>query len=197
MTSGAVPLTRAEAPLIGDIIADAFHDDPVMVWAMGGVGALRPINTLLAKYIYLAPGGFGHRTEGGEAGSLWMAPGEHEEPGTPAQLHIAWTLLCRGGMTGLRRGFAMGDALGVHHPKGPHYYLFAIAVRSAHQGRGLGGRIMRAGLDRADADGVGAYLENSKERNLPFYRAHGFEVTEKITPLPGCPPLWLMWRDPR
>jgi hypothetical protein len=51
-------------------------------------------------------------------------------------------------------------------------------------------------LDRCDSEGVGAFLESSKERNIAFYARHGFRVTSEVR-FPGGPPLWLMWRDPR
>ena len=52
-------------------------------------------------------------------------------------------------------------------------------------------------LTRCDADGIPAYLESTKERNVGFYEGHGFAVVgcEQI-PL-GGPPLWLMWRATR
>jgi hypothetical protein len=51
-------------------------------------------------------------------------------------------------------------------------------------------------LRRCDEDGMPAYLESSKERNLSFYGRHRFEVVGEYT-VPGGPKLWFMWREPR
>ena len=78
----------------------------------------------------------------------------------------------------------------------PHWYLAILGTDPAHQGCGVGGALIRAITDRCDEEGLGAYLESSKERNVPYYARHGFEVRDQITSGDG-PPMWLMWRDPK
>jgi hypothetical protein len=54
--------------------------------------------------------------------------------------------------------------------------------------------VLRPVFERCDADGVGIYLESSKERNISFYARHGFRVTGEVR-LPRGPRMWLMWRE--
>ena len=83
------------------------------------------------------------------------------------------------------------------HPHEPHWYLATLGTAVDRQGTGVGSALLRPVLEHCDAEGIPCYLESSKERNLPFYRRHGFEVVEEV-PLPGDgPPVWTMWREPR
>ena len=52
-------------------------------------------------------------------------------------------------------------------------------------------------LQQSDAEGIPAYLESTKERNVGFYESHGFAVTGCEQIALGGPPLWLMWRTPK
>jgi GNAT superfamily N-acetyltransferase len=81
------------------------------------------------------------------------------------------------------------------HPVQPHYYLSVLGTEPKQQGGGIGSALLGPVLRRCDTDGVGAYLESSKESNVGFYVRHGFAVTERIE-LPEGPALWLMWREP-
>jgi ribosomal protein S18 acetylase RimI-like enzyme len=80
------------------------------------------------------------------------------------------------------------------HPD--HYYLAVLGTRPDAQGRGIGSSLMAPVLSKCDAQGLGAYLESSKESNIPFYRRHGFEVVGEVA-FPSGPPIWPMWRDPQ
>jgi ribosomal protein S18 acetylase RimI-like enzyme len=83
------------------------------------------------------------------------------------------------------------------HPQEPHWYLASLGTAVELQGKGVGSALMRPVLEHCDGEGIPCYLESSKERNLPFYRRHGFEVVEELA-LPGDgPPVWTMWREPR
>ena len=57
-------------------------------------------------------------------------------------------------------------------------------------------RAVRPMLDRFDRDGLPAYLETDKERNVALYNRHGFEVTDQFQVGGDGPTVWLMWREP-
>jgi ribosomal protein S18 acetylase RimI-like enzyme len=82
-----------------------------------------------------------------------------------------------------------------HPPMPKHFYLAALGVAPARQGKGLGSRLMQPVLELCDADRVPAYLESSKESNIAFYARHGFRVTREIA-LPRGPTIYAMWREP-
>ena len=84
--------------------------------------------------------------------------------------------------------------LAAHHPDDPHWYLEVIGTRPDAQGRGTGGLLLEAGLARARADGVGAYLMTSSAAVIPFYSAHGFVVREEFAIRRG-PTCWCLWHD--
>jgi predicted N-acetyltransferase YhbS len=96
----------------------------------------------------------------------------------------------------VRRAMKFMQAVERKHPKAPHYYLATLGTEPDFQRKGVGSAVMQPVLDRCDADGVPAYLESSKEVNVPYYRRHGFEVTDELK-LPDGPTLWLMWREPQ
>jgi GNAT superfamily N-acetyltransferase len=83
-----------------------------------------------------------------------------------------------------------------HPEEPPHWYLAVVATDPDHQGKGLGSALLGDQLARVDAEGLPAYLESTKEANVPLYERHGFQVTGTFD-LPNGPRLWLMWRDPR
>jgi ribosomal protein S18 acetylase RimI-like enzyme len=82
------------------------------------------------------------------------------------------------------------------HPRKPPYYLPFVGVDPSAQGRGLGKTVLRPVLERCDALGLSAYLENTNARNLALYERLGFRVLEELVVARDGPSVWCMWRDP-
>lgn len=78
----------------------------------------------------------------------------------------------------------------------PHWHLMFIGVKPSQQGKGIGGALLRSMLERADAENLPCMLESGNERNLYFYRRHGFEIATHDQIPNGGPKFWLMVREP-
>jgi GNAT superfamily N-acetyltransferase len=88
------------------------------------------------------------------------------------------------------------EEMAVHHPQEPHWYLAIIGVDAAHQGKGLGARLLQGALARCDEEGLIAYLESSNPANLSLYERHGFRVMAEIRK-GDAPPIFPMLRPAR
>jgi ribosomal protein S18 acetylase RimI-like enzyme len=89
------------------------------------------------------------------------------------------------------------EAIEKHHPDDPHFYLLALGVEPELQGRSIGTQLMRPVLERCDRERIPAYLESSKQRNVPLYERNGFRVQRTVDLPNGGPRVWLMWREPQ
>jgi len=198
-----VPIIRqardADASAVGRTLWAAFADDPVWLWMTGdedrfarhggrwfAADAKLTMRTVENRVLVDADVG---------GAAIWNAPG-HWKTSMAENLALAIpTLRLFGRRTS--RALATITSLERVHPREPHWYLALLGTDPAKQGRGIGSALIRSVTDQCDEQGLPAYLESSKESNVPFYERHGFKVTAEH-PLPmGGPSLWLMWRDPR
>lgn len=62
------------------------------------------------------------------------------------------------------------------HPKEPFTYLWFIGVRPEFQGQGKGSGMLQKIIEASVKNSRSVYLETSVERNLPWYKNHGFEI---------------------
>lgn len=118
--------------------------------------------------------GTAHRI--GHAGAaLWLAPGVYPD-GEKMGALMAETIL-----PALQKdGEKLMEQMNRFHPQEPHWYLPLIGIDPVHQGKGLGGALLRHQLAICDRDGAPAYLESSNPRNIPLYERHGFEALGHI-----------------
>jgi GNAT superfamily N-acetyltransferase len=190
--------TASDVPALARALARAFLDDPVARWScrpdrlrprvLERFHAIRLRQLLVEEEVWT--------TDSLTCAAMWSPPKRWAT--TPRQdLEMTLPLLrprllhrlpiVISGMVQLERSHP-------HDP--PHWYLAILGTDPAAQGRGHGSAVLGPTLEQCDRDGLGAYLESSKQSNIAFYSRHGFRVTGELR-LPRGPRLWPMWRDPR
>jgi ribosomal protein S18 acetylase RimI-like enzyme len=185
--------TAEDTPALAAMLARAFDDDPVMVWAhpnarrrpgRGAAFFAGRLRTLLEHELCWTDDELDGAALWAPA-DAWAAPAGELVRGLP---HLSWPRapLVVYGLGRVERA----------HPHEAHLYLSVLGVDPRHQRRGVGSAVLAPGLELCDREGVPAYLETGKERNVGFYERHGFRVTGEID-LPRGPRIWLMWRDAR
>lgn len=176
-------------------LSRAFYDDPVTSFFYPRDRTReRHARTFFAiRLLQLAAQEQIHTTDDLAGAALWALPGRWREEGQEA---IRYLPTVPAMLPRLRSALRAMRLIEDHHPPEPHLYLSILGTDPSQQGRGIGSALLGPGLRLADEDGLPCYLESSKESNVAFYARHGFTLREVIT-LPGGPPLWLMWREPR
>jgi GNAT superfamily N-acetyltransferase len=189
--------TEDDVEAVAACLARAFADDPVMLHLFGDRPDIVRRLTLFFGTDVRRRLRTGHpvwTNDDRTAAACWAPPEEWRTPisaffrTAPVMIRIIGRRI----VPALQALQAVEKA----HPETPHWYLAELGTDPEHQGKGHGAAVMAPVLDRCDTEGLPAYLESSKERNVPYYRRFGFEVTDEIQ-LPKGPVVWGMWRDPR
>ena len=189
-------MTIDDCPRVAKAQARAFYEDPLQVWALPDASTrlsiLEQVFELLSRYSSV-PRGESYTDESLSCAAFWVPPGPFELS-REAAAGMAPIIDMLGDANDRFR--AAEDTMRAGRPAALHFYLQGLGTDPPRQGEGLASAAMQPVLTRCDADGIPAYLESTKERNVGFYERHGFVVVgcEQI-PLDG-PPLWLMWREP-
>ena len=161
---------------LAEVLARAFLADPAFsaIWpaAEARARALRRIERCNLR-LHLRRGEVWTLGEPPVAVALWRPPGTRV--GVLDELVAGFGLVpLVAGIGATRRLAEQGRATEACIAVEPgRWYLDSLAVDPDHQGRGLGRRLLRAGLARART-GVG--LVTTNPRNLAFYEAHGFAI---------------------
>lgn len=189
--------TSAAMNEIAATLAAAFDDDPMVTYLLpvglrGRDGRLR--NFMRAPASLALRNGSLWTTPDRKAAAAWQPPNRWK-PGPADMLRLAprttWAMRTRA-LLGMRVMQVLEDA----HPTEPHWYLEVLGTHPDRQGKGLGRAVVEPVLEMCDRDGLPAYLESSKESNIPYYERFGFKVTGTLDMPDGGPRLWPMWREP-
>jgi GNAT superfamily N-acetyltransferase len=187
--------TAADIDGMTAALVKAFDDDPVMnhIFRKRRANKARAFFTSDSKRA-LTKGALYTTADGpSQGGAIWMAPGQWKIGGLEllGQLPMLFQI-----GTDTPRALALLTQVEKEHPKEPHWYLGVLGTAPEHQGKGVGSALIRPILQKCDDEGIPAYLESSKESNIPFYERHHFKVTGEINVKNG-PTVWPMWRDPQ
>jgi len=176
-SAGVEAATWADASAIRTVLARAYRDNPLMVWALPDAGTRED-----ACAVWLGPsvdrylaGGRVHvaRLDGSLVGvAAWRLPdGPPVEPSLPTPADALALLVGRERADQVLASLGRASVLA---PDEPAAYLNYLAVAPEHQGFGVGRRLLDAGVAQARGDGLRTYLATSDPRNVPFYERAGF-----------------------
>ena len=179
MISVATPADRAR--VVESLVA-TFRSDPV----------LRHLFPDDADYPAGAGAFFGHLFDKRVAReSIWVVDGGRSaaiwEPPAVAGSPPAAELLLPEPAAGRMRAY--DEAVHSVLPTDPFWYLGVLGTHPDHHGKRYGQAVMAAGLERARADGLPAYLETSTPGNVGMYERAGWKVVAELAdPLP----IWIL-----
>lgn len=191
------PAEPANMAAVIETLAQAFQTDPALSWILPDDAHRARALRGLFRVLVPADGRAGVvlRSANDEAASLWRAPGQAHS-GTLEFIRTVVPLVATFGMA-LPRGLKVQAGIDAHRPKGRFWYLHYVGVRPGSQGKGHGGRIIRAQTAVADGDALSCWLETATPENVPLYERLGFETRVEWDVPGGGPHFWGMMRPPR
>jgi GNAT superfamily N-acetyltransferase len=179
---------------LASVLARAFEDDPIYLWSFGESNLQWSRRFFRWQLRRLMPQRVTWTTTELGGAAVWALPDQwRESTAELLRLIVITTPAIRKRLRAVVSGLTMIDE---RHPVEPHMYLALLGVEPGLQGKGVGSELLAPGLDHCDREGLPAYLETSKERNVDFYGRHGFTATSRVD-VPGGPAVWTLWRDPR
>lgn len=181
--------TEADADAVSNVFSDSFSEDGInkRVFPSTSAGARASIRNWLggglkdphSRYVLAVDD-----SQSGDAAVVamakWVVPSAKppSAEGEEWAAKMAWPEDVDGALG--KEFFTMLEKKHREHMGSrPHWYLELLAVRKSHHGQGLGKRLLSWGLERADKDGVEAYLQASPA-GAPLYRKYGFEDIETV-----------------
>jgi ribosomal protein S18 acetylase RimI-like enzyme len=184
-----------------EVMSRAFHNDPAWQYLIPDdarrLRLLPSFSSIVIRYSLLY--GQVYTTPDLEGIACWLPP----ENTTPLfsrlvrigirHAHLGFEL----GWMGLRRYMLMEAHDATLHKQavpGPHWYLWMLGVDPPYQGQGIGSMLIQPVL--AYAGVLPCYLETSNEKNLSFYRQHGFKVVNDGEVPQSHLHVWAMVRRP-
>lgn len=197
-------VTKSEVSRTVNVLARAFHDDPLWSYAVADPikrsKALRHLFYITSAHVVHA-GEIYKTSSDFEGVAIWMPPGKTMtvmdalRVGFPSMLMALW----HSGFSDFRRIMQVLDAFETRQKQdapAKFWHLMQMGVEPEHQGKGLGSQLLKVMLTRLDHNQETCYLETETPRNVAFYEKYGFQVVTEAPIKDGGPILWTMVRKP-
>ncbi len=189
-------LQKKDIKKAANVLANAFYDDPIYNKMEIGEDKRRIISELMIRFSFR----YGNVLSTSENLEGIMAITPHDKPMTFLRIILSGAFIVSMKLVSLRKMMGAVEKAMEEAKKSlnlePYIYLFIIGVSQEFQGKGFGGKLLRAIVEKADIERKPMYLETQNEKNVSLYEKYGFHVVKKIDlPDPLNLSMWLMFRD--
>jgi GNAT superfamily N-acetyltransferase len=194
-----IRLQQHQLPQAAGVLAESFVEDPVTNYFFPD--QWRRLAAM--EYIFGAYLKMGLRigevltTSDIRGAAIWIHPGRRLSVGHALRSSLLLLPFRYGPMSSVRmiRYLRLVNKIRDRHPLLDAWYLFGLGVKQDYRGGGVGSALICPMLQIADAEQRQCYLETSTQRNLKFYKDHGFRIANKGIVSGSELQVWLMIRD--
>jgi ribosomal protein S18 acetylase RimI-like enzyme len=171
----------SEKSLVIDILAESFIDNPSVNYVVRQDAKRKERIRRLMDYSFNVCHAFGEVwiSDDRQACALALYPErKRTNPNT-----ILWDVTLATSVIGLNRVgkvLSRESKIKAFHPNDPFCYLWFIGVKPSAQGTGKGSELLAQIINNSDLQGRPIYLETSVDRNLNWYKKHGFEIFQTL-----------------
>jgi GNAT superfamily N-acetyltransferase len=188
-----VPIQPRDYVRAAEVLTKAFFNDPVTCYVQPDAARrARGLPWLHERYVaVIAAMGTAFMTTNCEGVALWIPPANRGHiPLWPLIRSGLWQVPFRIGLSRLPhllRAQEDSEKRRRDEVTEPHWVLDVLGVHPDHQGKGVGGALVRQMIARADAEGIPCHVITHNDKNVAIYERLGFQLLQGKCVLPGGP----------
>lgn len=172
---------HSDKQLIVDILASAFDDNKSVNYIIKQDQSRNERIRRLCSYSFEICSRFGETyiSDDGKACALIIFPDKKKS--TIESVCLDMKLVANViGWPNLKKAMKREAVIKKVQPATLLYHIWYIGVNPTEQGKGIGTSLLKQILERANELKRTPILETSTEKNLPWYRKHGFRIYNKL-----------------
>ncbi len=176
---------------VAEILAAAYTDDPVHIWAMPREATRLSDAVLFFKFYFKIIPLCGQEfmvTSDRSAAALIYLIRQSNSPDCKGMRHFPPML----GNLSKMKGYLQW--IEGFRPKVDHYYIEFIGCLPGKRSKGIGSFLLKNILAKTDRENIPVWTWSSNPLNLSFYRRLGFEIGGQFRYSKDAPPITPVWR---